>query len=148
MADRDDIFVHLPPRRRRIARDDADELYDDDDRGFREVIFYEPEGPMPVRRHRRAGGASALAPAYTFPVGAAALYSTRMIGAGYAGKALQVRRVTTARRRTSASSARTSTSPRRSLSPPDRSSPSPSGTTRAAMGATPRRRPPPVSRAS
>lgn len=91
MADRDDIFVHLPPRRRRIARDDADDLYDDADRGFREVIFYEPEGPLPVRRHR-SGGGSALAPAYTFPVGAAALYSTRKIGAGYAGKALNVRR--------------------------------------------------------
>lgn len=80
------MFDNLPRRRPRRFDDD-----DDGARGFREVRFYEAEGPLPPRHHR-VGGSGQVAPAFTFPAGAGALYSTRLIGGAYAGPALTVRR--------------------------------------------------------
>lgn len=64
-------------------------VFDDDAPSFREVFSFQPEGPMP---HRKGGPSLTASPPFTFPASAAGLYSTRLIGPGYAGKALNVRR--------------------------------------------------------
>jgi hypothetical protein len=53
--DEDSIFDNLRPRKRRAVEDE--DFYDDADRRFQEVLFFQPEGPLRPRHsgHRKGG---------------------------------------------------------------------------------------------
>ena len=67
MGLRNVLFENLPPLKRKSRFSEDPDDYDDDDRLFREILFYEPEGPLPVRRHR-GGGFSSLPHATVLPL--------------------------------------------------------------------------------